>query len=280
MLKQRILTALVLLSILAGVLSFDSAWPFLTFLALTCGVAGWEWTRLTLGQSSKFPLWFGIGLFTLTMGQGFAWLDLDFSSTQLVHFSAGICVLFWILAVGTALFRAQVSAPTAPFAWSVFALLTLFATWGVLALLYLTHGVTYVLSLLIVIWVADIAAYFAGRALGRHKLAPSISPGKTREGAFAGIIGVVIWMLVSAQWQGSFAAELSRQWGWVGVIALSILLAVFSICGDLFESLLKRRAGVKDSSQLLPGHGGVYDRIDAVVAVVPLAYMLTQGLKF
>lgn len=280
MLKQRILTALVLLSILAGVLSFDSAWPFLSFLALTCGVAGWEWTRLTLGQSSKYPVWLGLGLFTLTMGQAFAWLNLGLASTQIIHVSAGLCVLFWIFAVGTALFRAQVNAPAAPIAWSAFALLTLFATWGVLALLYRTQGVTYVLSLLIVIWIADIAAYFAGRALGRHKLAPSISPGKTLEGAFAGIVGVVIWMLVSAQWQGSFAAELSRQWGLVGTIALSILLAVFSICGDLFESLLKRRAGVKDSSHLLPGHGGVYDRIDAVVAVVPLAYVLTLGFKF
>jgi phosphatidate cytidylyltransferase len=280
MLKQRVLTAFVLFTILAGVLSFDSVWPFLTFLAFTCGVAGWEWTRLTLGRTSRYPMWLGVGLFLLTMAQAFAWLNLGSTSTLAVQVSTGLCVIFWLISVGTAIYRAQVQVPTASIAWSSFAVLTLFATWGVLAILYRTHGVTYVLSLLIVIWIADIAAYFVGRAMGRHKLAPSISPGKTREGALAGIVGVVIWMLVSAHWQGSFAADLMLRWGLMGTILLSVLLAVFSICGDLFESMLKRRAGVKDSSQLLPGHGGVYDRIDAVVAVVPLAYLLTEGLRF
>lgn len=280
MLKQRILTAIVLLTVLAGVLSFDSAWPFLTFLAITCGVAGWEWTRLTLGRTSPLPIRLGLGLFILTMAQTFAWLSLGLSSTLAIQVSAGLCVVFWFVAVGYAIYRAQVQVPAAPTAWSGFALLTLFATWGVLAILYLTHGVTYVLSLLIVVWIADIAAYFVGRAMGRHKLAPSISPGKTREGALAGIVGVVIWILISAHWSGSFAADLMLRWGLLYTILLAVLLAVFSICGDLFESMLKRRAGVKDSSQLLPGHGGVYDRIDAVVAVVPLAYVLTEGLRF
>lgn len=280
MLKQRILTAIVLLTILAGVLSFNSAWPFLTFLAITCGVAGWEWTRLTLGHTSRYPMWLGAGLFSLTMVQAFAWLNLGSTSTLAVQVSAGLCVIFWFISVGSAIYRAQVQVPAASIAWSGFAVLTLFATWGVLAIFYRMHGVTYVLSLLIVIWIADIAAYFVGRAIGRHKLAPSISPGKTREGAFAGIVSVVLWMLISAHWQGSFAADLMLRWGLMGTILLSVLLAVFSICGDLFESMLKRRAGVKDSSQLLPGHGGVYDRIDAVVAVVPLAYLLTEGLRF
>lgn len=151
---------------------------------------------------------------------------------------------------------------------------------GVLALLFLEQGVLYVLSLLVIIWIADIAAYFFGRAFGRTKLAPSISPGKTREGALAGIVGVVVWLMISAQWKGTYGDALMAQWGWFGTIALAVLLAIFSIAGDLFESLLKRRAGIKDSSHLLPGHGGVYDRIDAVVAVVPLAYLLTGGWIF
>ena len=280
MLKQRILTAIVLLIILAGVLSVDSAWPFLIFLSLTCGLAAWEWTRLTLGQSSKWPKWLGVGVFVLTIGQAFVWLSLEQTHTLIIQVLAILSVFFWLTAVGPSLVRAQVHSPTSPYAWSAFALITLIATWGVLAILYRTHGVLYVLSLLIVIWVADIAAYFFGRAFGRHKLAPSISPGKTREGALAGIAGVVIWILVSTQWHSSFGADLLHQWGLVGTIILSVLLAVFSICGDLFESLLKRRVGVKDSSHLLPGHGGVYDRIDAVVAVVPLAYVLTEGLRF
>ncbi len=279
MLKHRILTAIVLFAILAIVLSANSALPFLGFLAITCALAGWEWTRITLGRSSVWPPVLGIGLLLLTLVQAYFWLKQEASNTVVVQLCAVISVYFWFTAVSRALYQAQVTARTAPMGWSVFACITLFATWGALADLYQEHGVFYILTLLIVIWVADIAAYFVGRAIGRHKLAPTISPGKTREGAMAGIAGVVIWLLVSAQWPESFGADLMRRWGLLGSILLAILLAIFSISGDLFESLLKRRAGVKDSSQLLPGHGGVFDRIDAVVAVVPLAYLLTGGWK-
>ena len=279
MLKHRILTAIVLFAILAIVLSANSALPFLGFLAITCALAGWEWTRITLGRSSVWPPVLGIGLLLLTLVQAYFWLKQEASNTVVVQLCAVISVYFWFTAVSRALYQAQVTTITAPMGWSVFACITLFATWGALADRYQEHGVFYILTLLIVIWVADIAAYFVGRAVGRHKLAPTISPGKTREGAMAGIAGVVIWLLVSAQWPESFGADLMRRWGLLGSILLAILLAIFSISGDLFESLLKRRAGVKDSSQLLPGHGGVFDRIDAVVAVVPLAYLLTGGWK-
>jgi phosphatidate cytidylyltransferase len=162
--------------------------------------------------------------------------------------------------------------------WTLFAPVALFSTWAALAHLYSSRSASYVLSLLILIWVADIAAYFAGKAFGKNKLAPRISPGKTLEGAAAGVIGVFIWVLGCALfWPHSFGSALVNKWSWFGAGLLAILLAVVSIAGDLFESLLKRRAGVKDSSQLLPGHGGVYDRIDAVVAVVPLAYLLTEA---
>ncbi len=279
MLKHRILTAIVLLVILASVLSVSSPWPFLGFLAITCGLAGWEWTRITLEPGSAMPSVLGTIISIVALAQAYLWINQGSNSTVLVQLCAVLSVYFWLTAVSRSLYQAQVISRTAPFAWSSFALITLFATWGALTDRFLEHGVFYVISLLIVVWVADIAAYFAGRALGRHKLAPAISPGKTREGAVAGIVGVLIWVLISAQWQGSFGADLMHHWGLVGTIFLAILLAIFSIVGDLFESLLKRRAGVKDSSQLLPGHGGVYDRIDAVVAVVPLAYLLTGGWK-
>lgn len=280
MLKQRILTAIVLFIVLAGVLSAQSPWPFFLFMSVTCGIAGWEWTRTVLTHSKAWPIFLGLGIFTLTLVQAIAWVTLTSDYTHLVQFSALISVLMWLFVVAPALYQSQVSQPRGAILWSGFALVTLFATWGALAQLYRNFGVLYVVSLLVVIWVADIAAYFVGRALGRHKLAPEISPGKTREGALAGILGVVIWVLLSSNWTGTFGADLMRTWGLWGTIALSILLAVFSISGDLFESLLKRRAGIKDSSHLLPGHGGVYDRIDAVVAVVPLAYLLIGGFKF
>jgi len=280
MLKQRFVTAVVLLAILSGVLSARSSWPFFIFLSLACGLAGWEWTRLTLQHGRLWPVLLGLVLFVATLTQAFYWLELESSFTLLVPFSAAMTVLVWLSCVSIALYRGQVETPTARIQWSVFALVNLFATWGVLALLYRQHGVLYVVSLLTLIWIADIAAYFAGKAFGRRKLAPAISPGKTIEGAFAGVIGVVVWIFLSARWPGSFGADLTDKWGILVATSLAVVLAVFSICGDLFESLLKRRAGVKDSSHLLPGHGGVYDRIDAVVAVVPLAYLLTEGLPW
>lgn len=280
MLKQRILTAIVLFIVLAGVLSAQSPWPFFLFMSVTCGLACWEWTRTVLTSSKAWPILLGLSIFTLTIAQAFAWINLGINDTLLVQLSALLSVLLWLFAVSPTLYQAQVSQPRGAILWSGFAMVTLFATWGALAQLYRDFGVLYVVSLLVVIWVADIAAYFVGRALGSHKLAPAISPGKTREGALAGILGVVIWVLVSSNWTGTFGSDLIRAWGLGGTVALSVLLAVFSIAGDLFESLLKRRAGIKDSSHLLPGHGGVYDRIDAVVAVVPLAYLLIGGFKF
>jgi len=125
------------------------------------------------------------------------------------------------------------------------------------------------------VWCADIAAYAVGRTLGRHKLAPQVSPGKSREGAVGGVVAAVLWLAATAVWwPDSFGALLLNRLGWPGLLLSGVVLAAWSIVGDLFESLLKRRAGVKDSSRLLPGHGGVYDRIDAVLPVAPAAVLL------
>ena len=129
------------------------------------------------------------------------------------------------------------------------------------------------LSVLVIVWLADTAAYFAGRAFGKRKLAPHISPGKT----WAGVVGAAVAVVVAA-WAAFWIAPEASLWsnglivslGPLAVMLLALLVAL-SIVGDLFESLLKRQAGVKDSSGLLPGHGGFYDRIDALLPVLPLA---------
>jgi phosphatidate cytidylyltransferase len=123
-----------------------------------------------------------------------------------------------------------------------------------------------VLLVLGLVWIADTAAYFAGRAWGRHKLAPSISPGKTREGAIGGLIGALAYAIIC----GALVEGLS----WLPYIAAAVLIAVLSIVGDLFESAVKRQAGVKDSGTLLPGHGGILDRVDSATATLPLAALL------
>jgi phosphatidate cytidylyltransferase len=276
MLKQRIITALVLLGVLALVVAATSPWPFLLFLALACACAGFEWLRLTLGQRS---IWAPIGaliLFVAAVWQANRWIDGQLKPLILLQGTVCLAIFLWGVLLLPALWRAQVSVPVHRVANSFAAVVTLLATWGALAYWYLQRGALFVVSLLIVVWVADIAAYFAGRAFGRRKLAPSISPGKTLEGAFAGVVGVVAWLAISTQWPQTFASGLLSQGSWPILLSTGVLLAVFSIAGDLYESLLKRRAGVKDSSQLLPGHGGVYDRIDAVVAVVPLGFLLIE----
>jgi phosphatidate cytidylyltransferase len=144
-------------------------------------------------------------------------------------------------------------------------------------------GADFLLSVLLLVWVADIGAYFAGRKFGgrfsRNKLAASISPGKSWEGVWGGMVGVVlmawVWVTVQPDGQTVFHRLLAQHGGWILVLALVFLVAM-SVVGDLVESLVKRSAGAKDSSGLLPGHGGVLDRVDALLPAVPLAMMLVS----
>jgi phosphatidate cytidylyltransferase len=128
-----------------------------------------------------------------------------------------------------------------------------------------------VLLVLVLVWIADTAAYFVGRAWGRHKLAPAISPGKTWEGAAGGLIGALAYAII-----GGFSIQ---GIAWAPFLAAAALLAMVSIVGDLFESAAKRQAGVKDSGSLLPGHGGILDRIDSATACLPLAALLWPLLR-
>jgi len=159
----------------------------------------------------------------------------------------------------------------------------LWATWLAVAQARVI-GINFLLSVLVLVWVADIAAYFAGKAYGgrfsRGKLAPSISPGKSWEGVWGGMAGVVLlalaWRWADQAWQlavPSLYSRLGSQGVWFLLLAV-LFLATMSVVGDLVESLIKRSAGVKDSSGLLPGHGGVLDRVDALLPTLPLAMML------
>jgi phosphatidate cytidylyltransferase len=145
-------------------------------------------------------------------------------------------------------------------------------------------GINFLLSVLCLVWMADIAAYFGGRRFGRRKLAPAISPGKSWEGAYSGMAGVLLLAIVWTTFidkrfdvdSASLYALLFDRLGVVGAVVTLVFLAALSVVGDLIESLVKRSAGAKDSSRLLPGHGGVLDRIDALLPVVPLALAVRQ----
>jgi phosphatidate cytidylyltransferase len=142
-------------------------------------------------------------------------------------------------------------------------------------------GVNYFLSVLMLVWISDIAAYFGGKAIGRTKLAPTISPGKTWEGVFFGILGVIalafIWILCDQYFENKNRSFFSQifQLDFISFFMTLIFLTSIGVIGDLFESLLKRSVGLKDSSRLLPGHGGVLDRIDALLPVLTMTTFIS-----
>jgi len=135
-----------------------------------------------------------------------------------------------------------------------------------------------VLMVLVLVWIADSAAYVVGRAMGRHKLAPTISPGKTWEGVAGGLLGVQVYAIICAFMIPALESRLEGGAKWLLYLGGAGLLFAASVVGDLFESALKRQASVKDSGTLLPGHGGVLDRIDSALAVLPVAALMAYGL--
>lgn len=277
MLKQRVITAMILIALLLGALLAPTPWALVLILCVMASCALWEWLRLSYSDQPLVPtviaLLFGIG----TLFYANQWIpDAQITQSKTTWFVliSPVVLVYWIVGVGTNLALAQTTQRQNRLALSIFGVASLAVAWAALVDMWLYRGAWYLLSLLILVWVADIAAYFTGRAWGKRKLAPRISPGKTWVGFGGGIVAVVIWVFISAQWSGSFGAELVHNWSWFGASIFAVLLAMFSVMGDLFESLLKRRAGYKDSSQLLPGHGGVLDRIDALIPVAPLAAFL------
>ncbi len=268
MLKQRVLTAVALLALLAVVLGSHSVMAFRLTLAVFFGAACWESFRL-LRVRRALPLGLVGGMLLLLMLAGPA---RDWSSLAL------LCVLIWALRFAPAL---KFGLPSEEGLRGL-----LFATIFFIALLgcfismaeLLRRSSVFLLSAMAIVWAADIGAYFAGRAFGKRKLAPNISPGKSWEGVLGGWLAVMVLGVastISPFMDTSFEAHLQRQYGWPLWAALMTLLVAASVVGDLFESLMKRRAGMKDSSQLLPGHGGVLDRIDALVPVMPLVLLLS-----
>ena len=272
MLRQRIVTALVLAGLLLGALSVSSSWPFALLTLALIAAAGWEWARLNQA---------GAGL-SLAMGAAVAVAGaLTWTAGWQDHAPDAIWWLvaaLWLVAGAVALRNGPAAWPQLPRAarW-LLGLVALWAAWLAIAHARGT-GINFLLSLLCLVWMADIAAYFGGRALGKRKLAPSISPGKSWEGVWSGMVGVLLlsalWMWIDGRFNVDSPSLYSRLWHDIGVFGMAaalIALCGLSVLGDLIESLVKRAAGAKDSSRLLPGHGGVLDRVDALLPVVPAA---------
>jgi len=275
MLGQRIVTAVVLVLLLLGALAVQSTWPFALLTLVLIAAAGWEWGRLNQGGA-----WLSAGLGVLVGLAGGAALFAGWKQDAPAGLWWAVAVL-WVVAGGLALRLGPAPWPRLPRGarW-VLGVLMLWAAW-----LALTQaraiGINFLLSVLALVWMADVAAYFGGRAFGRRKLAPAISPGKSWEGVWSGMAGVLalaaLWIAIDQRFAVDSASLYTRLWQHLGGPAMAVALlalSALSVVGDLIESLVKRAAGAKDSSRLLPGHGGVLDRVDALLPVLPAAMAL------
>ncbi|TKC82695.1 phosphatidate cytidylyltransferase [Trinickia terrae] len=271
MLKTRVITAVVLLAVLLPVTLFAPVGAFGALIAFVLVFAAWEWARL-LKLNGAGPVVYALAAAVVLVAS--TRLGVGVQPPRPLFQAAAV---FWVLAGPFVLMRKPVLARGA---WRLFlfvaGIVAFVACWHALVAARM-EGVPFVLSLLLVVWLADIGAYFAGKAFGKHKLAPSISPGKTWEGAVGGWLAVIVVAGATVATHAlapTLYSDLVLRLGTArAFVALTVLVA-FSVIGDLFESMLKRQAGVKDSSGLLPGHGGVLDRIDALLPVLPLAMLL------
>lgn len=290
MLKQRVITALIMLAIVIPTLLYPDAWPFCLLALVFMAAGAWEWARMN-GLKESGSIYFA-GFFVL--GAALSWYlgFLNMAMPTVWIIASGLWVLgsAWLLSSGVS-------------GWSkipeslrrVSGLIALWLAWLAVCQSRI-QSVNFLLSVMCLVWAADTFAYFAGRAWGgkfsKNKLAPTISPGKSWEGVWGGVVGVFLlasaWVWADGHWLNvgysvgqnaghnvltSLYTRLNSQhWGLM-VVALLFLTAM-SVVGDLIESLIKRSAGVKDSSALLPGHGGVLDRMDALLPTLPIAMML------
>lgn len=273
MLKQRVITAAALLLVFFGVLSASQTWVFASFMALVVILAAWEWARLSGFEGvqaiiASLPVLLVCVLMLLS--QRYAEKISFWMFVAMVVWS--LCLLLlatYMLHTGISIWKKTPTWLRLTMGW-----VTLVMAWLAVIHIHALFGVVYMLSVLALVWVADIAAYFFGRAFGKRKLAVNISPGKSWEGALGGILGgqvLAFAVAFGAAQYPNFYTDIQQQYGSVALAFITAGLTGVSIAGDLLESLMKRSMGVKDSSNLLPGHGGMLDRLDALLPVLPMA---------
>ena len=262
MLRQRILTAVVLVLALVGAIFFAGDGGVSVLFSLLLFFAVCELLALTVKPGKHL----GIAI-ALVFSLLFWILDLS-AGIRFNFYFAFVGVLLWIIIISFIL-RYRFSGEWPRPVKLLHLLLGLTLLWicasGLLFVYrHFDAGGWILLYALTLVWVADTGAYFAGKCFGRNKLAPSISPGKTREGVIGGIISNIVWMLIVFRLSGGWGMALWQ------FLSIGLCTSMISVAGDLYESVLKREAAVKDSGALLPGHGGVLDRIDGVIAAAPI----------
>lgn len=279
MLKQRIITAVLLLPLVGCLLFLPDLLTFSAILVPIFGILAWEWSRLLqtgkAGQSVFIVLSLAAvgGLFYQLYQQDF----FSEASLPLLWYDAYpfklliVALLVWVVASISVLLYPKTTKTLfrGPWLRGLLGIVILAAAWLAIVVIRsllinvdYTLGAWMLLLMLVIIWGADVGAYFAGKTWGKTKLAPVVSPNKTWEGALGGLVlAVAVGMAV--------ASLLSLELDWLKFTVFVIVMVVLSVFGDLFESMLKRQANIKDSSNILPGHGGLLDRLDSTLSVAP-----------
>lgn len=270
MLKQRVITALILAPIIVGGLFFLPPLGFAIFTGILVAIGGWEWANLSGISANAARVIYALVVGAVMAASLFA--TAGYTLTVLWLVLAWWLCSFWLVSrypSGTALWqptpvRLLMGLPVLVGAWMGLNYLRS----GDFSLGRLDNNLLLILFAFCIVWIADIGAYFAGRAWGKRKLAPNVSPGKSWAGVYGGIAAALLLAAVVA-----WLAECGFGQA-VGLIFISGVTALVSVLGDLYESMLKRLRGVKDSSQLLPGHGGILDRVDSLTAALPVFALL------
>jgi phosphatidate cytidylyltransferase len=264
MFRHRLLTTLVLLPCILAVIFFAERWIFASVLVLFVAVGAWEWLKLIPLRRPMSRVGFLV-LLALLILASFFWAGLPLPWLFPAYGLLWLCILVAI-----------VSFPASQVIWgrklivalAGLCLLPLFVS-SMLALLQQAQGRNLIFYLLCLVWASDIGAYLVGKFCGRHKLIPKVSPGKTIEGSLGGLLLALLVAEVAA-----VAFQRSPSFNW---FVLALAVTITAMLGDLFMSMLKRRCQIKDTGQIFPGHGGVLDRIDSLIAAAPLFY---SGLPY
>ncbi len=256
-LKQRVITGIILIiTVLFGVLIPTPPVFAIFSLIIIISLGGWEWSQLVSLQDIPRNIFIILLLISALLSY---WIDSMrwlFIILGVISWSV-ILILLATYEKGTPLYKENLLLLRSS------AFFVLIPAWSALITLHLFNPYL-VLYLIFLIAITDSGAYFTGKTFGVTKLAPELSPGKTREGVFGGLAGATVWSMIGALFLGLSGSD------WIYFIMLSIVVALLSVAGDLFESLIKREAGEKDSGNILPGHGGILDRIDGLLAALPL----------
>ena len=260
MLLQRFITALVMLPIALGGFFLLEGTAFELFIGAVISIAAWEWAQLAGLKAQSARVTYAVLVALLLVVLHLA------SSEVLGQMVLSVALAWWVLATALVL-----RFPKSAMCWNKpgialgMGLLVLLPAWQGLSLLKnMPQGNWLILAVMVLVWAADIGAYFAGKAFGKRKLAPKVSPGKSWEGFFGGWVFSVALLACVGVWRDWPSDQLV--WALVG----GALVVVASVVGDLTESMFKRQSGIKDSSQLLPGHGGFMDRVDSLTAAIPV----------